>query len=403
MPVENTNLLGFAGITRLLTTGVDFSELGPQLQDRVARNSQDACALLDLATLLILTQEPANRVPAFQAQQSALKLRRIYPLPVGAPTATLRLMILMAPGDMTSNTPVDCLLLDSDVAMTLVYVLPGEALPQPLPEHDAVMVAIGESDENNPILTQLEKLAGATNKPVINLPARIKLLTRDHVAQQLRNAPGIEMPATARVDRLSLEHAAKGELAMDKLVEAGRYPVILRPIGSHGGKDLVKIDDIAALGAYLTSLTDIEFYISNFIDYSAVDGYFRKIRVMMVSGQPFVGHMAISSKWMVHYANADMDASVDKRAEEKMFMHNFDTDFAARHKAALHAIQNAIGLDYFGIDCAETPDGKLLIFEADSAMIAHASDDPEIFPYKLPVMHKLFAAFRAMLKAKSGK
>jgi len=50
-----------------------------------------------------------------------------------------------------------------------------------------------------------------------------------------------------------------------------------------------------------------------------------------------------------------------------------------------------------GIDCGETPDGKLLIFEVDSCMIVHALDPVELFPYKQTQMHKLFAAFRQML------
>ena len=57
-----------------------------------------------------------------------------------------------------------------------------------------------------------------------------------------------------------------------------------------------------------------------------------------------------------------------------------------------------MGLDYFGIDCGETPEGELLIFEADVAMIVHAMDPPDLFPYKGPQMRKVFDAFRAMLE-----
>jgi uncharacterized Rmd1/YagE family protein len=56
-----------------------------------------------------------------------------------------------------------------------------------------------------------------------------------------------------------------------------------------------------------------------------------------------------------------------------------------------------VGLAYFGIDCGETPEGKLLIFEVDVAMIVHAMDPPDLFPYKQPQMRKVFDAFRALL------
>jgi hypothetical protein len=102
---------------------------------------------------------------------------------------------------------------------------------------------------------------------------------------------------------------------------------------------------------------------------------------------------------MVHYLNAGMTESADKRAEEARFMAAFDTDFAARHAAAFAQLHARLGLDYLGLDCAETPDGRLLLFEADVAMIVHAMDPEDPFAYKKGPMHKLFGAFEAMLRA----
>ena len=64
---------------------------------------------------------------------------------------------------------------------------------------------------------------------------------------------------------------------------------------------------------------------------------------------------------------------------------------AGRHR------RNRIGLDYFTVDCAETEDGDLLMFEADNTAIVHDMDPPDIFPYKAPQMRKVFDAFAAML------
>jgi hypothetical protein len=79
-------------------------------------------------------------------------------------------------------------------------------------------------------------------------------------------------------------------------------------------------------------------------------------------------------------------------------MAEFDQDFARRHARALDALAKRVGLDYFGIDCGETPAGELLIFEVDVAMIVHAMDPPDLFPYKGPQMRKVFEAFRTMLE-----
>jgi hypothetical protein len=100
---------------------------------------------------------------------------------------------------------------------------------------------------------------------------------------------------------------------------------------------------------------------------------------------------------MVHYLNAGMTESADKRAEEAYAMANFDSGFARRHAAAFEALHDRLGFDYYSIDCAETRDGRLLVFEADTAAIIHRMDPPDLFPYKQPQMRKVFAAFEQML------
>ena len=85
-----------------------------------------------------------------------------------------------------------------------------------------------------------------------------------------------------------------------------------------------------------------------------------------------------------------------KREEEARFMACFDV-FAQRHRAALAAIWQRTQLDYLCIDCAETPDGGLLVFEIDHAMVVHAMDSEAMFPYKQVHMLKVKAAFRDYL------
>ena len=84
-------------------------------------------------------------------------------------------------------------------------------------------------------------------------------------------------------------------------------------------------------------------------------------------------------------------------------MRDFDTDFGARHHEALREIARRCGLDYLVMDCAETQDGELLIFEVGNAMIVHAMDPESLFPYKVVQMKKLFAAFQAMLRRRANE
>ena len=83
-------------------------------------------------------------------------------------------------------------------------------------------------------------------------------------------------------------------------------------------------------------------------------------------------------------------------------MASFDDGFARRHAEAFTAIHAAFGLDYLAIDCAEDREGRLLLFEADTAMIVHDMDPPDLYPYKAPAMKKLFAAFQAMIADRAG-
>ena len=130
---------------------------------------------------------------------------------------------------------------------------------------------------------------------------------------------------------------------------------------------------------------------------------FRKYRIAMIDGRPFPVHMAIADQWKVWYLNADMALSVANRAEEAKCMQFFDETFGRRHARAFAEMARRIGLDYFLIDCAETKDGQLLIFEADHCAIVHDMDPVNVYPYKPGAMKKLFDAFGAMLTRRAAK
>lgn len=210
------------------------------------------------------------------------------------------------------------------------------------------------------------------------------------------------MPVTVRIDRQILEQVAHQELPLTDILADGEFPIIVRPVDSHAGKDLDKIENLDALVSYLQNMPNNEFYVSCFIDYRRQDGLFRKYRIVLIDGTPFVCHVGISEHWMIHYLNAGMAENAEKRAEEERFMIDFDNTFACKHAEAFRTINERVGLDYLGIDCGETADGKLLIFEIDSCMIVHAIDPVDIFPYKQPQMNKVFSAFRQMLLKRSA-
>lgn len=391
-----TQFIGLAALMRMAFSGVDLAPLGAQLIARAgtAQGRELANALMDLSIVLQLR---GDRELALNVQLQALEVQQIYSPPTAAGQASLRLLAIMGPGDLMSNTPLEFLLENSDVALDMLYVAPSLPLPAALPEHDVMFVALGESEQNIPLLHEIGRVVKSWPRPVLNDPGRIARLSRDNVCALLQSVPGITMPATVRTTRLALEQIGRAALPLASVLAGGEFPLIVRPVDSHAGKGLAKLDAPADISGYLQAMSQDEFFISRFADYRGADGLFRKYRIVLIEGRPFVCHMAISAHWMIHYLNAGMAESADKRAEEERFMAGFDEGFAHRHASALRAIHECIGLDYVGIDCGEAGDGSLLIFEVDSNMIVHAIDPVDVFPYKQPQMRKVFAAFREML------
>jgi hypothetical protein len=83
------------------------------------------------------------------------------------------------------------------------------------------------------------------------------------------------------------------------------------------------------------------------------------------------------------------------------FFSTFDVCFGPRHADALAAITKHLGLEYVGIDCAELPDGRLIVFEGDISLVVHDLDSPDLYPYKCGPMKAIFNAFFEMLRSRS--
>jgi hypothetical protein len=391
--------LGVAKLARMAFEGVDLWPLWRELVDKYVFDPADAAALMDLA---VVEQLFGNRDVGLARQAEALAQQRLYRSPCLDPAPRLRLLALAAAGDMGSNTPLEFLLEGSDVALETLYVVPGLPLPEALPPHDLAIVAVGESDEHQIVLRGIEQLVAAWPRPVLNRPERVAMLARERLCHLLHGGPGIEMPLTARLPRETLEELGAGRVPLGRILADGAFPLIARPVDSHAGHGLAKLADAAAIGPYLAERGEAEFYLARYVDYRSPDGLFRKYRVVVIDGRPYACHMAIAEEWKLWYLNAGMRENAQKRAEEAAFMADFDTAFAARHGAALRALAARLGLDYFAIDCAESRDGRLLVFEADIAMIVHDMDSPAIYPYKPPQMRRVFAAFRDLLHRRAA-
>jgi glutathione synthase/RimK-type ligase-like ATP-grasp enzyme len=387
-------LIGLAPLMRQAFAGVDLRPFGTRLVERAMHYPRDANTLMDLSTVLQLI---GNRDLGLATQAQALKIQQHYQLAAPAGVAKIRLLAIVSAGDLMANTPLEFLIEGSDVALDLLFVDTSLPLPEVLPKHDVIFVALGESDHNRPLLNQIAQRYKSWPSPLLNRPEYIANLSRNGACALLEAASGISMPISARIPRDLLTKIANHEESIRAILPDGDFPIIVRPVGSHAGHGLEKLDAPDAIEKYLLTESAIEFYVSRFVDYRSSDGLFRKYRIILIEGKPFICHMGISQHWMIHYLNAGMAESAEKRAEEARFMGEFNSGFSIRHADAFQTITEILQLDYLGIDCGETPDGKLLIFEADSDMIVHSMDPVDLFPYKQAAMRKIFDAFHTML------
>ncbi len=374
---------GTAQLASLLYAGRSFGDVldmvGPEPAEPQARSAW----LMDRSWLYALNFSPYQ---AAQFQAAALELCSSFR--VRGPAHPVRLLALCAPGDLMVNAPLDFIAPAAGATLELAFLREGR-LPALLPEHDVAMVAVSESAPS--ALRALLPLYAGWQRPILNDPALILPMSRDWLFRTLCGLPGVLAAPTWAASRADLRAGIPGA-----------YPVLVRPQGSHAGQGLLKVDSPAELAAFLDQADGELFYVSRFVDYRGADGWFSKYRIAFVDGAPFLCHMAASEHWMVHYLNAGMDGDPAKRAAEQRAMETFEAGFAARHGMGLAAVAAAIGLDYFSIDCAESQDGRLLVFEADVAAIIHSMDPPDLYPYKQAAMQRCYNAFGAMLRRRSA-
>jgi tetratricopeptide (TPR) repeat protein len=374
------------GKANLLLRDGKIEEAHAALQAAIAVEPESVAANLGLYELLQLKGElPA----AVEHQKRALAHQRLFSN--AAPSEARSVLVLCAPGDWQVNVPIDFLVDRATTSIHKLYMLEDDRLPAVLPRYDIVLNAIAESRGAVPYLERAERFMRAQSAPALNHSERVLAISRERLPQTLASVDA-DVPSVIEVER-------------DTLLRAGApigYPSIVRPVGSHAGHDLSRVSSDEELQSYLASTQASAFFVSPFVDYVSDDGYYRKYRFVYVDGEPFPVHEAISQKWMIHYYNAQMAEHQWMRDEEAAFLADPWARFSGSLGEAVRAIAPAAGLEYFGIDCAISPEGRLLVFEADAAMLVHTTDPVELYPYKHEFVPRIYRALERMVDRRKG-
>lgn len=334
----------------------------------------------NLAAILAWRGDPE----AERHRDAAYSQQQIFLEP--SPGARRTVLILTASG--SGNVPYTYLLPRprySRVLWHLAYAPPGQALPP----HDVVFNAVGDPDAAPAAQGAAERYARECPRPLLNRPHRVARTLRSAMPELLAGIADVVVPKTLRL--ACGEHSPTQAI----LVSGLRFPLILRPAGRHGGHGARLVRTADELGATLPH--GETFYATEFVDYRARDGWFRKYRAIFVDRKPYPYHLAIGARWLLHYKTAEMRDDAGRRAEEAAFLRDPESALGRRAMTALCAIAERLDLDYAGIDFSLLPDGRLLFFEANPTMLVHPEEDAP-FAYKNEAVNAIVEAMEAMIE-----
>jgi tetratricopeptide (TPR) repeat protein len=348
------------------------------------------------ARLAVLFAALGNAERAAWHRRAAYQGRCVFPVAHRGEQPLITLLQLVSfPG---GNSPITRFLSDR---VFQIYIAAAEFFDSAttLPPHQLVVNAIGDADLAARALAGAQSLLAHTTAPVLNPPAAVLETGRCAIARRLAGIPGVISPNAVTLPRGLL--AAPD--ARSTLTRHGfEFPLLVRSPGFHGGQHFLRVESFAGLRAALEKLPGPDLTVIQYLDASGSGGKTRKYRVMMIGGQLYPLHAAISSHWKVHYFSAEMAQNPEHRAEEAEFLENMAGVLGPRALAALEAIRKILGLDYAGIDFGLNQEGEILVFEANATMVVIPPEKDRLWDYRRPAVERICTAVGQMLMDRAG-
>ena len=335
----------------------------------------DALAAWACAEIAYVLDDGATSV-AYRTR--ALALQRVFPDPLSVAERT-PVLLLLRDAPYAVNAPLE-LLLDRKRFAIHKYYVEGEALPA-LPPFALAFTAFGSAHAASTATQRASAFVAGRGLP-INDPAKLGGIARETLASTLA---GIDQVAVAGARIVDAAEVASVTL-----------PALVRPVDTHAGEGFALLADGGDVHRHLARFPAAQYYCSDFVEYRSADGLYRKFRAIFVDGVAYPYHLAIAPSWMVHYQSAPMRESSALRREELGFLEAPQRVLPSWDRV-MPRIADAIGLDYFGIDASLMPDGRLLVFEADAAMLVHDEEARDVFAYKRPFVARIRDALQTSI------
>lgn len=368
---------------------------GAALQAGDASAPDQTPAVMAHQTLASVFKARGDPVGAALQLDQAYDRQSVFRQPVAGSRFTTLVLVTRGSGNLPYKALLPPLSFDF-VVWYMEHARPEQRLA--LPPYSVVLNAIGDPDAATHSARMVEAFVDACARPCINHPQRVRATARDRLGETLAGVQDVIVPTTIRISASEAGGAPPSTI----LAERGLFaPVLLRPIGSHGGEGLVLAADAACL-AQSWPADGAEHYVTQFHDYRSNDGFYRKYRMIFVDRRPFPYHLAISRHWMVHHQSADMAEDAARIVEEMRFLSDPSGSIGEKAIAAVTAIGERLGLDYGGVDFAVTAEGQVLVFEANATMLTHLEAPDSPFFEKNRFIQPIIDAFQAHLARLAG-
>ncbi len=224
---------------------------------------------------------------------------------------------------------------------------------------------IGDADASTGRLRSVQKIEDKV-RPVrsFNRAAHVLKTGRQSLSRTLAGVAGCRVPRIESLRAPSFEALKQACSAFD------HWPLILRAVGYHGGEHMIVLPDLQALDAHReTQWLSEDVLLIEFVDYQNDQGLYKKHRVIMIDGAPYLRHSITSDIWSIHSGSRSdlMDNDLSLCRQEETFLAEFKNSGLVKYRDTFEQIYQRIGLDIFGIDFALV-DGEILVFEANACM-----------------------------------
>ena len=260
---------------------------------------------------------------------------------------------MVFPGRLVFSNPLEVAL--EKRAGTFWHVSGNE--PEPA-QTDWVINLLADADHYPLALGYLAKNYADQGIRVFNPPEAVMRTRRHAVPHFLAGIDNLTVPRCERFLATDPKHFLQA-------FELGKFtfPVLIRPAGSHTGKELLVIESQEDWHKiYTIPWGGRDVYITQWTDFQSAEGEWRKLRLSITREGVRLRHILYGDGWLVH-ATTRGPEEVEKELEVLLS----DDKWEVIQKLG-QDIRKCLGMDWVGADVGWKSDDEFVLFEANASM-----------------------------------